>query len=153
MTFFEIFFSNFCSHIKDSKWGRKCIFINCSSCNGSLQKIPFQFANGKLPHSRCKAFWAMTASQISRYYTNTLKNELCNKLWEFSPHWTVPKMHMHSIWYQTKRAHYIKVFIHWEQWGLHRPTTCQCNLNFEILPHLATLTPELMKPLCFVGIF
>ena len=57
--FFKNFFSNFRSYIKDSKWGRKCIFINCTSCNGSPQQIPFQFANGKLPHSHCRAFWAI----------------------------------------------------------------------------------------------
>ena len=56
--FLKNFFSNFRSHIKDSKWGRKCIFINCTSCNRSPQQIPFQFANGKLPLSRCRAFWA-----------------------------------------------------------------------------------------------
>ena len=28
---FEIFFSNFGSHMKDSKWGRKCIFMNRTS--------------------------------------------------------------------------------------------------------------------------
>ena len=64
--FLKKFFSNFRSHIKDSKWGRKCIFINCTSCNGSPQQIPFQFANGKLPHSRCRAFWAL--SGISKLY-------------------------------------------------------------------------------------
>jgi len=58
MIFLKKFFSNFRSHIKDSKWGRKCIFINCTSCNGSPQQIPFQFANGKLPYSRYRAFWA-----------------------------------------------------------------------------------------------
>ena len=57
--FLKNFFSNFCSHIKDSKWGRKCIFINCKRCNGSSQQIQFQFANGKLPHSRYRAFWAV----------------------------------------------------------------------------------------------
>ena len=40
----------------------KQIFINCTSCNGSPQQIPFQFANGKFPHSRCRAFWARTVS-------------------------------------------------------------------------------------------
>ena len=50
--------SNFRLHIRYSKWGRKWVFINCTSCNGSLQQIPFQFANGKLPYSSCRAFWA-----------------------------------------------------------------------------------------------
>ena len=57
--FLKFLFSNFRSHIKDSKWGRKCIFINCTSCNGRPKQIPFQFANGKLPHSRCRGFWAV----------------------------------------------------------------------------------------------
>ena len=46
--FFEIFFSNFCSHIKDSKWGRKFIFMNFARHRGSLQQIPLRqlpFAN------------------------------------------------------------------------------------------------------------
>ena len=57
--FLKFLFSNFRSHIKDSKWGRKYIFMNYTCCNGSRQKIPFQFANGKLPHSHCRAFWAV----------------------------------------------------------------------------------------------
>ena len=57
--FLKNLFSNFGLHIKDSKQGRKCIFINCTSYNGSPQQIPFQFANGKLPHSCCRAFWVM----------------------------------------------------------------------------------------------
>ena len=61
--FSKHFFSNFCFHIKDSKWGRNCIFINCRYCNWSPQQIPFQFANGKLPHSRCRAFWAWSCSR------------------------------------------------------------------------------------------
>ena len=55
--FLKNFFSNFLSHIKDSKWDRKCISINYTSYNGSPQQIPFQFANEKLPDSRCRAFW------------------------------------------------------------------------------------------------
>ena len=57
--FLKKFFSNFCPHIKDSKWDRKCIFINYTSCNRSPQQIPFQFANEKLPYSHCRAFQAM----------------------------------------------------------------------------------------------
>ena len=67
--FLKMFFENFRSHIKDSKWGRKCIFINCTSCNGSPQQIPFQFANGKLPHSRCRAFWALNPPAKSKIPT------------------------------------------------------------------------------------
>ena len=70
--FLKNFFSNFRSHIKDSKWGRKCILINCTRCNGSPQQIPFKFANGKLPHSRCRAFWD-TKYACSRYYLVYLK--------------------------------------------------------------------------------
>ena len=61
--FFEIFFSNFHSHIKDSKWGRKCIFMNCASRNGSPQQIPLRqlpFANEAKPHSHCRGLWALT---------------------------------------------------------------------------------------------
>ena len=85
-TFFEFFFFfNFHSHVKDSKQGRKCIFINCTSCNRSPQQISFQFANGKLPHSRCRAFWARTCGQnnlflviITTYKRKfLLRNKLC----------------------------------------------------------------------------
>ena len=58
--FLKFLFSNFRSHIKDSKWGRKYIFMNEKCCSRSPQKIPFQFSNGKLPHSCCRAFWAYT---------------------------------------------------------------------------------------------
>ena len=44
--FLKNLFSNFLFHIKDSKWGKKCIFSNYASCNESPQQIPFQFANG-----------------------------------------------------------------------------------------------------------
>ena len=57
------FFWNFRSHIKDFKWGKRCISINCTSCNGSPWQIPFQFANGKLPHSRCRGFWAQSGNK------------------------------------------------------------------------------------------
>ena len=60
--FLKFLFSNFRSHIKDSKWGRKYILMNYTCCNGSPQKIPFQFANGKLPHSRCRGLWALSYS-------------------------------------------------------------------------------------------
>ena len=56
--FLKNLFSNFRFHTKDSKWSRKCIFINCTSCNRSPKQIPYQFANGKLPNSHCRAFWA-----------------------------------------------------------------------------------------------
>ena len=59
--FFEIFFSNFRSHIKDSKWGRKCIFMIFASCIGSPQQIPLRqlpFANEAKPHYHCRAFLA-----------------------------------------------------------------------------------------------
>ena len=57
MTFFEKFLFKFLFSHKRFKMGQKCIFINCTSCKGSPQQIPFQFANGKLPHSHCRAFW------------------------------------------------------------------------------------------------
>ena len=56
--FLKFLFSNFRSHMKDSKWSRKYIFMNYTCCKGCPQIIPFQFANGKFPHSRCRAFWA-----------------------------------------------------------------------------------------------
>ena len=59
--FLKTLFSNFRSHIKDSKWGRKCIFMNCASRNGSPQQIPLRqlpFANEAKPHSHCRGLWA-----------------------------------------------------------------------------------------------
>ena len=64
MTFFEKFLLKFPFSHKRFQMGQKCIFINCTSCNGSSQQIPFQFANGKLPHSRCRAFWAISTKVI-----------------------------------------------------------------------------------------
>ena len=72
--FFQRFVSKFRFHIKDSKWGRKCIFINCKSCNGSPQQISFQFANGKLPHSRCRVFGAMCDWDFIWYKSTTSMN-------------------------------------------------------------------------------
>ena len=54
--FLKFLFSNIRSHITNSKWGRKYVFMNYKCCNGSPQKIPFQFANGKLPHFGYRAF-------------------------------------------------------------------------------------------------
>ena len=71
--FLKFLFSNFRSHIKESKWGRKYILMNYTCCNGSPQKIPFQFANGKLPRSRCRAFWAkifMIVADQYMWYSN-----------------------------------------------------------------------------------
>ena len=64
--FLKDFFSNFRSHIKDSKWGRKCISINCASHNRSPQQIPLQkfpFATVAKPHYHCRAFWAQAATE------------------------------------------------------------------------------------------
>ena len=61
--FIWFFFSNIHYHIKESKWGRKCISMNCANRNGSPQQIPLPqlpFANGKKHHYRCRAFWAMS---------------------------------------------------------------------------------------------
>ena len=100
--FLKNFFSNIRCYIKGSKWGRKCIFINCTSCNRSPKQIPFQFANGKLPHSCCRGSWAesnncitvntlygiciihlnhstMSASQV--FCTSREKMLFCNILW------------------------------------------------------------------------
>ena len=48
-------------HIKDFKWGRKYMLMNCASCNGSPMKIPLlqlSFENEAKPHYCCKAFGA-----------------------------------------------------------------------------------------------
>ena len=40
------------NYIKDSKWGRKCIYMNCANCNGSPQQNPlwqFPFTNETKP--------------------------------------------------------------------------------------------------------
>ena len=33
-----------------------------TNCNGSPQQTQFQFANKKLPHSRCRAFWVKSGN-------------------------------------------------------------------------------------------
>ena len=45
-------------------------FYQLKSCNGSPQQITFQSADGKLPHSCCRAFWAM----IDRSIRNSKKS-------------------------------------------------------------------------------
>ena len=63
----NVFFSNFCSHIKDSKWGRKSIFMVCASHNRSPQQIPSrqpQLANEAKFHYYCRAFWAVTPIKV-----------------------------------------------------------------------------------------
>ena len=47
--FLKNFFSNFRSHIKDSKWGRKYILMNYICCNGSPQKSHFSLQMGNYP--------------------------------------------------------------------------------------------------------
>ena len=57
----------FCLHIKDFKWGRKCVFMNCASRNWSPQQIPLQqlpFANEAITHYCCRAFWVMPISVL-----------------------------------------------------------------------------------------
>ena len=44
----------FCLLMKDCKWGRKLMFINCTSLNKGLLQIPFEFPNQKLPISNCR---------------------------------------------------------------------------------------------------
>ena len=65
MTFFEKFLFKFPFSHKRFQMGRKCILINCKICNRSPQQIPFQFANGKLPHSHCRGFWAISSCILS----------------------------------------------------------------------------------------
>ena len=65
--FFWIFFSHFRFHIKDSKWERKCVFMNCASSNGSLQQILLRqlpFANEAKPHSHCREFCALSETYL-----------------------------------------------------------------------------------------
>ena len=71
-SFLKKLYSNIRFHIKDSKLGRKFIFMNCTCCNGSPQKITFQFANGKLPHPRCRAFWALSCFQLMMLNSSNL---------------------------------------------------------------------------------
>ena len=89
--FLKNFFSNFRFHTKYFKRGRKCILINCKSCNKSPQQIPFQFENGNLPHSCCRAFWAKCSylsnekiyfqSEIEFSFTCSLMKNIAQPLW------------------------------------------------------------------------
>ena len=77
--FLNFFESNFRSHIKGSKWGRKYMFINYKCCNRSPQKNPFQFANGKLPHSRCRVYWAQPYQLCNKFILDFSLSLLCRK--------------------------------------------------------------------------
>ena len=79
--FLKNLLSNFPFHIKDSKWGRKYIFMNCASHNGSPQQIPLwqlPFENEAKPHYHCRAFWAL--SDVSTMYVNYLRIQICRKI-------------------------------------------------------------------------
>ena len=41
--------------------------MNYKCCNGSPQKIPFQFSNGKLPHSRSRGLWALSQCALCEF--------------------------------------------------------------------------------------
>ena len=65
--FLKNLFSNIRSHIKDSKWGRKCAITNCVSHKGSLQQIALRQHNLQMrqnPPSRCRAFWVLTIHNL-----------------------------------------------------------------------------------------
>ena len=59
----------------------ECIFMNCTYCNESPQQIPFQFANGQLPHFCCRAFWPKPTRLLLDFYnsfrTRGIKNKYC----------------------------------------------------------------------------
>ena len=74
--FFWNFLFKFPFSHKRFQMGKKWILINCTSCNGSPQKIPFQFANGKLPHSRCRGFWAVCFFVNLEVYLTTLSSKI-----------------------------------------------------------------------------
>ena len=73
--FLKKLFSNYRSCIKDSKWGRKYNFMNCTSRNGSPQQIPFPFENEAktpLPLQRilgliCSNGWNGSTSLLTIY--------------------------------------------------------------------------------------
>ena len=83
--FLKNLLSNFRLHIKDSKWGRKCIFMNYASHNGSPQEMSLRqlpFANEAKPHSHCRAFWAwsqMNSDKTTNTYIKT--NKIESMLW------------------------------------------------------------------------
>ena len=58
----------FCLHIKDFKWGRKCIFINCISCNGSPQQNYFslQIENCPIPVAEHSGHGLLLEARILR---------------------------------------------------------------------------------------
>ena len=65
MTFLEKFLFKFLFSHKRFQMGQKMFFINGTSCDGSPQQIPFQFVNGKLPHSRPRVFCAFYIVRIT----------------------------------------------------------------------------------------
>ena len=62
-SFLKNLLSKFRFHIKDSKWGRKFVFMNYASYNRSPQQIQLRqlpFANEGKPHSHYREFWALS---------------------------------------------------------------------------------------------
>ena len=115
--FLTFLFSNFRSHIKDSKWGRKYIFMNHTCCNLSPQKIPFQFANGKLPHSCCIEFWAISI------WSKILLRSLCEsrQLWCLSQIGLLTK----KCLYWDSNTFRINVYGNDAKWHLTTPQGCK----------------------------
>ena len=75
--FWKILCSNFHLHMKGSKWGRKCIIMNCASHDRSPQQITLQqlpFTNEVKPHNHCRAFWVV--SHCSRRLLIQLKDKI-----------------------------------------------------------------------------
>ena len=86
--FLKKMFSNFSSHIKDSKWGRKYIFMNYTCFNGSPQKSHFSLPMGNCPipvaedsglsnskgHSGMSYFALITFAEVSKIQIHFLQD-------------------------------------------------------------------------------
>ena len=66
--FLKNFFSNFRFHAKDSKWDRKCILINCTSCNGTPQQIPLWQRPFAIESISCQIFCVKTYDWDTFWY-------------------------------------------------------------------------------------
>ena len=92
--FLKNFFSNFRSYIKDYKWGRKCIFINCTGCNRSPNQFPFQFANGKLPCAEysqniCSVGLWLISKNSEMLFWKHYSSKYCLEMYDTNENWIV----------------------------------------------------------------
>ena len=72
--FFEIFFSNFRSHMKDSKWGRKCIFSIVQTVKKVLNKSNFSLQMGNCHIPVAEDYGQRFVNKLSIFIHNEIQS-------------------------------------------------------------------------------